>query len=156
MAWSSGVTNRVPSLGLRFFNVYGTRQDPASPYSGVISIFANRIAAGEPIVLHGDGAQTRDFVHVSDVVAHLLAAMRLLESGAQGGAALNVCTGAEITIAALAALVGQVAGRAPVITSGPARAGDIRRSVGDPAAARARLGVSAGVRLVDGLGDLLR
>jgi UDP-glucose 4-epimerase len=145
----------VPSLGLRFFNVYGKRQDPASPYSGVISIFANRIAAGEPIVLHGDGGQTRDFVHVSDVVAHLLAAMDSLEGGMQGVAALNVCTGVETSIAALATLVGQVAGRAPVITSGPARAGDIRRSVGDPAAARARLGVGAEVRLVDGLGDLL-
>jgi UDP-glucose 4-epimerase len=146
----------VPSLGLRFFNVYGKRQDPASPYSGVISIFANRIAAGEPIVLHGDGGQTRDFVHASDVVAHLLAAMNSLEGGTPGGAALNVCTGVETSIAELAKLVGQVAGRAPDITSGPARAGDIRRSVGDPAAARARLGVAAEVRLADGLGELLK
>jgi UDP-glucose 4-epimerase len=145
----------VPSLGLRFFNVYGRRQDPASPYSGVISIFSKRIAAGEPIVLHGDGGQTRDFVHVSDVVAHLLAAMISLDGGRQGGTALNVCTGVETGVAALATLVGQVARRAPILTSGPSRAGDIRRSVGDPAAAQRRLGVAAEVSLVDGLGDLL-
>ncbi len=61
----------VPSFGLRFFNVYGPRQDPSSPYSGVISIFADRAARGAPVSVHGDGGQTRDFVYVGDVVAHL-------------------------------------------------------------------------------------
>ena len=63
----------IPTVGLRFFNVYGPRQDPKSPYSGVISIFCERILNGMPIQIYGDGAQTRDFIHVSDVVAALLA-----------------------------------------------------------------------------------
>jgi UDP-glucose 4-epimerase len=144
----------VPTLGLRFFNVYGRRQDPSSPYSGVISIFADRIAARAPVTLHGDGGQTRDFVHVSDVVAHLRAAMALLVE-TPGAAVLNVCTGRETSIAALANLLGTLGGIAPEIRQGPARSGDIRRSVGDPARARARLGVSAETRLDDGLADLL-
>ena len=67
----------IPTVGLRFFNVYGPRQDPRSPYSGVISIFCERIRRGAPIDIFGDGGQTRDFVYVADVVAALLAAMRL-------------------------------------------------------------------------------
>jgi len=66
----------IPTTGLRFFNVYGPRQDPRSPYSGVISIFCERIARGVPIDVFGDGGQTRDFVFVEDVVAALLAAMQ--------------------------------------------------------------------------------
>ncbi|MEJ0047795.1 MAG: NAD-dependent epimerase/dehydratase family protein [Rhodospirillales bacterium] len=144
----------VPSVGLRLFNVYGPRQDPASPYSGVISIFADRVASGQGIVLHGDGGQTRDFVHVFDVVAHLSAAMGAL-GRTPGATVLNVCTGVETSVAALAALVGQVAGRKAVITQGPARAGDIRRSVGDRAAALLALGIGAGVGLADGLRTLV-
>ena len=64
----------IPTVGFRFFNVYGPRQDPKSPYSGVISIFCERIAAGVPIDIFGDGQQTRDFIYVLDVVAALLAA----------------------------------------------------------------------------------
>ena len=76
----------VPTLGLRFFNVYGPRQDPASPYSGVVSIFAARLARGETLSVHGDGRQTRDFVFVADVVAHLRAAMaRLAPQGCRPG-----------------------------------------------------------------------
>src|ERR1700761_3440303 len=67
----------IPAVGLRFFNVYGPRQDPKSPYSGVISIFCERIAAGLPITVYGDGQQTRDFVYVGDVVRALLGAMAL-------------------------------------------------------------------------------
>ncbi len=61
----------IPTIGLRFFNVYGPRQDPKSPYSGVISIFCERIAAGLPIKIYGDGQQTRDFIYVADVVQAL-------------------------------------------------------------------------------------
>ena len=75
----------VPTLGLRFFNVYGPRQDPLSPYSGVISIFARLTAEAGELTVHGDGQQTRDFVYVGDVVAHLIAAMRHLDG--EGGAA---------------------------------------------------------------------
>jgi len=152
IAWG---VHGVPTAGLRFFNVYGPRQDPASPYSGVISIFAARIAANQPITLHGDGAQSRDFIHVTDVVAHLLAALHLLQTE-PGAFIFNVCTGRETTIATLAELLAQAAGRAPVITHGPARAGDIRRSVGAPNLAIARLGVAATAELATGLAGLLR
>jgi len=143
----------VPTLGLRFFNVYGPRQDPSSPYSGVISIFARRIAAGEAVVLHGDGGQTRDFVHVSDIVAHLTAAMRHLRDGA-GGIALNVCTGRDVSVRELALKLAQSIGVTPRLDAGPPRPGDIRHSRGNPKLASATLGVSAMVALEEGLGTL--
>jgi UDP-glucose 4-epimerase len=144
----------VPSFGLRFFNVYGRRQDPASPYSGVISIFAARIAAGRPITIHGDGAQTRDFIHVSDVVAHMIAAMALLKR-APGAHIANVCTGAPNTIRNLAETLGDLSGKPPHITHGEARGGDIRASIGDPGFAIITLGVRASTTLSQGLADLL-
>jgi len=140
----------VPSVGFRFFNVYGPRQDPASPYSGVISIFADAVAAGRPITLHGDGGQTRDFVFVRDVVAHLTAGMHYC-AGSAGAHVLNVCTGQETSILDLARLLGDISGRTPVIRRGPPRAGDIARSVGSPERARAVLGIQAGIALRDGL-----
>jgi UDP-glucose 4-epimerase len=144
--------HRVPSVGLRFFNVYGPRQDPASPYSGVISIFANRIGTGQGISLHGDGSQTRDFVFVADVVAHLLAALR----ADPGARVLNVCTGRETSISSLAQIIGGIAGLTPPVALGPERAGDIRHSLGDPTRARQTLGVSADIPLSAGLRTLMR
>jgi UDP-glucose 4-epimerase len=144
----------VPSFGLRFFNVYGPRQDPSSPYSGVISIFANRIARGLPVTLHGDGGQTRDFVYVADVVAHLLAAMTRL-GVAPGCCVANVCTGRETSVRGLASILAEITGQALVLEAGPARAGDIRRSVGDPGFAMRVLGVSADVALGEGLRRLV-
>ena len=144
----------VPSVGFRFFNVYGPRQDPSSPYSGVISIFANEIGAGRPVTLHGDGSQTRDFVFVADVAAHLMAGMRLLET-APGALVLNVCTGREISVYDLAVMIGRVSGREPDIRRGAARVGDIARSVGSPQRATAALGVAAGTGLRDGLAATL-
>jgi UDP-glucose 4-epimerase len=149
----------VPTLGLRFFNVYGPRQDPASPYSGVVSIFAARLARGETLSVHGDGLQTRDFVFVADVVAHLRAAMAWLAApkGAdQGGAEVfNVCTGRATSVLNLAEVLGELLGRRPHIVPGPGRAGDIRNSLGDPAAARAALGVAAETAIAAGLGATL-
>lgn len=142
----------VPTTGLRFFNVFGPRQDPASPYSGVISIFADRVTRGLPVTIHGDGGQTRDFIYVADVVAHLMAAMA---TGGGGARLFNVCTGRHVSIAELARLVAAAAGREIRLESGPPRAGDIRHSVGSPAAARAGLGLAAAVSLEDGLARLL-
>jgi UDP-glucose 4-epimerase len=160
----------VPTLGLRFFNVYGPRQDPSSPYSGVISIFARRLADGAPIVLHGDGGQTRDFVYVADVVAHLRAAMDRLRAepatsgpGISGpptsgppisGTVLNVCTGRAVSVRDLAMLLGRVGAAAPRIEHGTARPGDIRHSRGQPGRAISLLGVRASVPLEDGLAML--
>ncbi len=141
----------VPSVGFRFFNVYGPRQDPASPYSGVISIFADAIDHGRPITMHGDGLQTRDFVFVSDVAAHLVAGMRYCTAAPPGAHMLNVCTGHETSVMDLALIIGEVSGRAPVIRRGAPRAGDIARSVGSPERARAVLGVQATTDLRAGL-----
>lgn len=141
----------VPSTGLRFFNVYGPRQDPDSPYSGVISIFARRLAQGADITVHGDGGQTRDFVYVADVVSHLTAAM----ARCAGAQVFNVCTGRETAIGDLVATLARLTNRAPVIIHGPVRPGDIRRSVGAPDAAAVALGLRAETVLEDGLRALL-
>ncbi len=138
----------VPSFGMRFFNVYGPRQDPASPYSGVISIFADRVAQGLPITVHGDGGQTRDFVFVADVVAHLRAAMEKLTAEPCAYVS-NVCTGTETSVTTLAKALG-----AKKITNGAARAGDIRRSVGSAEYAVAMLNLRATTELADGLKTL--
>lgn len=150
------LVHRVPALGFRFFNVFGPRQDPHSPYSGVISIFARKIASGEPIQIHGTGQQTRDFIYVGDIVAFLLAGMRALRDGRDieaesGTPALNACTGRETSVADLAGLIGHLLGCEPMIRRGSARPGDIQRSVGAPALAASVLGVTARTALHDGL-----
>lgn len=142
----------IPTVGLRFFNIYGPRQDPRSPYSGVISIFCERIHNAAPILIRGDGEQTRDFVHVSDAVAALLAAMRLRLDEA---AVFNVCTGQATSILELAHFVGKLAGQHPNVSHIPVRAGDIRHSLGDPTRMRKVLGLNQMVALHDGLGMLL-
>ena len=144
----------VPSFGLRFFNVYGPRQDPASPYSGVISIFADRMARGAPVSVHGDGGQTRDFVYVADVVAHLRGAMAHLGE-APGAWVCNVCTGRETSVLELAGTLARLCRTNVPVGHGPGRPGDIRRSVGSPARAQALLGVAATTMLDSGLGQLL-
>jgi UDP-glucose 4-epimerase len=142
----------IPTAGLRFFNVYGPRQDPRSPYSGVISIFCERIAAGTPIAIYGDGQQTRDFVYVTDVVAALLAAMALRPTASP---VFNVCTGVSTSILALAQLIVGLCGRAPEIRREPPRAGEIRHSLGVPDLADAALGLPARMALRDGLATVL-
>ncbi|MEO5365280.1 MAG: NAD-dependent epimerase/dehydratase family protein [Magnetococcus sp. WYHC-3] len=153
----AALVHGVSTVGLRFFNVYGPRQDPRSPYSGVISIFAHRILNRLPITLFGDGGQDRDFVYVADVVTHLLAAMALCEGQHRQAVAAvyNVCTGRSITILELAdALFRQTGWRTEVVHAAP-RAGDIRRSAGNPQAAVAALGVAARTPLDEGLAALL-
>ena len=150
VAWS---VYRVPTTGLRFFNVYGPRQDPSSPYSGVIAIFADRFARDADIDIFGDGQQTRDFIYVEDVVAHLVSAMNNLRSGAS---VFNVCTGRATSIAELARTIAQIAGREARIHYHPPRIGDIKASVGDPSAASRAFGIRATTRIADGLRRTLR
>ncbi len=145
----------VPSFGMRFFNVYGPRQDPKSPYSGVISIFAGRLAAGLGLTVHGDGGQTRDFVYVADVVRHLRAAMAVLATKPLADV-VNVCTGQATSVLDLAHILSALQGNGGTVSHGPARLGDIRQSLGDPAKAIALLGVAAETALRDGLGLTLR
>lgn len=145
----------IPSVGLRFFNVYGPRQDASSPYSGVIMQFVNAAIGKVPIRIFGDGRQTRDFVYVGDAVRAQLLAMAQLEHGlrdARRGAEIyNVCTGIPTTVNELAAAVGRVLGRPCKRTYQPARAGDIAFSLGAPRAAREQLAFASTIGLAEGL-----
>lgn len=137
----------VETAALRLFNVYGPRQDPRSPYSGVISRFAAQARRGEPLVVFGDGAQTRDFVYVGDVARALVAACE----GSGTGIVCNVGTGSAVTIEELArAIVAASASRSEVAFAA-ARAGDIRHSRADVGVAAQRLGWRAETSLADGL-----
>ena len=109
----------------RFFNIFGPRQDPSSPYSGVISIFSERAVKGLPITVFGDGEQTRDFVYVEDLVDLLVQAIEAptLEVGA-----VNVGWNQATTLKQMLQALREVVGDLPPITYGPARSGDIRHS----------------------------
>jgi nucleoside-diphosphate-sugar epimerase len=133
---------------LRYFNVFGPRQDPSSPYSGVISIFLDCAAAGRAPVVYGDGGQTRDFVFVQDVVSANLKAAT--EDGA-AGKAFNIGTGNTITINRLWRRVAELAGIALVPDYREARDGDILHSVAAIDAARRDLGFVPETRFEDGL-----
>ena len=142
----------IPTTGLRFFNVYGPRQDPRSPYSGVISIFCERVARGAPIEVHGDGQQTRDFIFVTDVVAALLEAMRRPSADAP---VFNVCTGMPTSVLDLARTIAGLAGTALNVRHLAPRAGDIRHSTGTPQRARAAFDLGEPVPLHAGLRKVL-
>ena len=145
-------THGVASTPLRFFNVYGPRQDPSSPYSGVISIFADRARSGRGITIFGDGQQTRDFVYVGDVARAVVTAA-LTDGG--DGTPMNVGTGGETSVRALAETVVALAGADVAIQHAPARAGEIVRSVAAVDRLAAVLDVRAEVGLRDGLAATL-
>ncbi|MBX9749283.1 MAG: NAD-dependent epimerase/dehydratase family protein [Roseococcus sp.] len=143
----------VASLGLRIFHVYGPRHGGPAAHRDVVSIFAERILAGQVITLHGDGQQSRDFVHVADVVRHFFAGMQMLQLKPQA-MVLNLCTGRGTTMRGLADALGLAAARIPLVQFGPARPGDLRAVVGDPNEAIHVLGVEAGIELEAGLRSL--
>jgi UDP-glucose 4-epimerase len=134
--------------GLRFFNVYGPRQHPRSPYSGVISVFAAAALTGENLLVNGDGNQTRDFVYVKDVVRAILSALRTPKAG---GEAINIGTGHATRIIDLAEAVIYIAGSASEVRHGPPRLGDIRHSVAKVDKAASLLSFEASTSLEDGL-----
>jgi UDP-glucose 4-epimerase len=148
----AGQVHGVPTMGLRFFNVYGPRQDPKSPYSGVISIFCDRLAAGQAVGIYGDGGQTRDFIAVADVVAGLLAAMRAADISAP---VANLCTGQATSVRELARVIAELCGAADAPVFHPPRAGEIRHSLGDATRARALLGLGAPIGLREGLAEVV-
>ncbi|WP_270937697.1 NAD-dependent epimerase/dehydratase family protein [Falsiroseomonas oryzae] len=147
-----GAVHGIPTLGLRFFNVFGPRQDPRSPYSGVISIFCDRLSRGEPVDVYGDGEQTRDFVFVADVVAALLAGMGAASVQAP---VLNVCTGRPTSVKLLAHTIADACGLTAALRHQPPRAGEIRHSLGDPAEARRMLGLGEPRGLRQGLDEVV-
>jgi UDP-glucose 4-epimerase len=138
----------IPATALRFFNVYGPRQDPASPYSGVISIFAERALNRAPLTIFGDGRQTRDFVYVGDVCR---AVVQACLDDATGYRVANIGTGSEITINELARLIVRLCESDSGIVHQAARSGDIVRSVAMIEQAQQLLGFRATMSLEDGL-----
>jgi UDP-glucose 4-epimerase len=148
----AALMHKVPNAGLRFFNVFGPRQDPSSPYSGVISIFVDRLLKQQPLIIFGDGEQTRDFIYVSDVVRFLLAAMTRVDTSHQ---VFNVCTGASVTINQMARMLTQLVEHPPKIQHQKARQGDIRISIGNPTKANHHLGVVAENSVMQGLRQLV-
>ena len=142
----------LETVCLRYFNVFGPRQDPSSPYSGVISIFMAKAAAGQAPTIDGDGGQSRDFVYVKDVVrANLLAATE----AAAAGRIFNVGTGTSIRIRDLWKLIGELSKVKIDPVFGSPRAGDIRESVSDINEIGRSLGFTPQVELRQGLIDTL-
>ncbi|WP_134672102.1 NAD-dependent epimerase/dehydratase family protein [Halorussus marinus] len=138
----------LEAVPLRYFNVYGPRQNPE--YSAVVSVFFRQARDGGPVTVEGDGEQTRDFVHVSDVVrANLLAA-----TTDRVGEPFNVGTGTSVTVNELAETVIEVTGSDADIEHVDPRPGDIRHSEADVSAAREALGYEPTVSLEDGLREL--
>ncbi len=140
----------VNSLGLRYFNVYGSRQDPNSPYSGVISRFLEAYAKDDVLTILGDGLQNRDFIHVSDIVrANCLA----LDSTV--GDAMNIATGQPQTLLQLIEYIGEAGGKPAKQAFAPARAGDIRESYATTALAEHLLHFQAKTTLKTGIAELV-
>ena len=140
---------RLETVCLRYFNVYGPRQDPTSQYAAVVPRFIRAIGDGEPVPIHGDGEQSRDFTYVDNVVdANLLAA----DAADVNGGILNVATGRSCSVNRLADTIGAVLGKPVEKTYLPPRTGDVRDSWADISEARARLGYEPRIGLEDGLG----
>jgi UDP-glucose 4-epimerase len=132
----------------RYFNVFGPRQQPGSPYSGVISLFIDALVRGRAPLVLGDGEQTRDFTYVGDVVAGVLAAA---EAPEVSGEVINIAAGGRISLLDLIRTLQHILGTAVTPTFGPAREGDVRDSQADISKARRLLGYEPMVSLEDGL-----
>jgi UDP-N-acetylglucosamine 4-epimerase len=157
--WAADETGKLGKgmtcVGLRYFNVYGPRQDPTSAYSGVISIFADRIKKGNKITFNGDGKNTRDFVFVGDVVqANLLSGIKTLPNG-QKSSVFNVGTAVAVTLLELKDTIQKIVGKEVEFGFGPARAGDIVHSLSDITKIKNDLGYEPKFNLEQGLTLLL-
>lgn len=145
----------ISSVGLRFFNVFGPHQRPDSPYSGVISIAADRVLAGQGFTVFGDGLQSRDFVFVEDVARALEAALfQDLGSPKEGLApalVFNVGTGQSTSLLDLMSMLDRITGSTTPLQFGPERAGDLKHSLADPEALAQGLGIRAEVGVEEGL-----
>ncbi len=139
----------LPTIGLRYFNVFGARQDPQSQYAAVIPLFITRYLAGEAPLIHGDGGQSRDFTYIENVVqANLLAAAA---PAAADGRVYNVACGEAITVKDLCLRIRDLLGSELEPEHGPTRAGDVRHSLADISAGRELLGYDPQVDLGTGL-----
>jgi len=141
-------TFAIETVALRYFNVFGPRQDPKNPYAAVIPIFLTAILSGKAPVIFGDGTQSRDFTYVADVAqANLLAA----DAPDAANRVMNVATGRSITLLELLAGLNEVLGTRIEPAFAPPRPGDIHESTADIALARKLLGYAPGVSLIEGL-----
>ena len=138
----------LETVTTRYFNVFGPRQDPSSPYSGVISLFIRAILEGRPATIYGDGGQTRDFTYVANVVDGVL---RACHTPGIGGEMMNVATGGRISLNTLLATVAGLVGRPAGAIYQDERAGDVRDSQADISKARRLTGYEPSVSLEDGL-----
>jgi UDP-glucose 4-epimerase len=120
----------IETVSLRYFNVFGPRQDPSSQYSGVISRFISALIAGEKPIIYGDGEQTRDFVYVKDVVKANILASR------SGTGIFNIASGKSTSLNSLAAIIAKIIGKKVDLSYETARPGDIRHSLADISRAR--------------------
>jgi nucleoside-diphosphate-sugar epimerase len=136
------------TVSIRYFNVFGPRQDPGSPYSGVISQFATALLAGRQPTIYGDGGQTRDFTYVANVVDGVL---RACESPKASGEVINVATAGRISLNDLVRVMNGIIGSNVQPVYKESRAGDVRDSQADIAKAKALLGYTPTVSLEDGL-----
>jgi dTDP-L-rhamnose 4-epimerase len=143
----------MEGVALRLFNVYGPGQALSNPYTGVLAIFASRIANNERPLVFEDGAQRRDFVHVEDVARAFLLA---LDSPAAAGRLFNIGSGVNVSIAEVAEAVARAMGRPRLLPEivGKARAGDIRHNFADISLAREVLGYAPRRSFEDSLGEL--
>ncbi len=143
----------LETVMLRYFNVFGPRQDPSSAYSGVISIFVDRLAAGIAPTIFGDGQQTRDFVFVQDIVqANLLAANTPLAAGCT----FNIGTGRQVTVQHLFETLRRIFDCEITPLYAPSRGGDVLHSYADTSLAKTLLGWQAQVTLEAGLKQLVK
>ena len=150
---SVGRAYKIPTVALRYFNVYGTRQALSNPYTGVCAIFSSRLMNDEAPMIFEDGGQTRDFVHVSDIVqANLLA----MEKDGADYTAVNVGTGRRLSIAQVSDMLAKGLGKdiKPEIV-GKYREGDIRHCIADISRTQDLLGYQPKVKLEDGMEELL-
>lgn len=153
LALCFGAAYGIPTLALRFFNVFGSRQALSNPYTGVAAIFMARLKNGRAPLVFEDGRQSRDFIHVHDVADAVVAA---LDAGPEVTGAVNVCTGRPTTIAYVAEALAERLGVViePELV-GRYRAGDIRHCLGDPTRARDAFGFEASRSFAQGLDELL-
>jgi UDP-glucose 4-epimerase len=142
----------LETVAIRYFNVFGPRQDPSSPYSGVISLFITALLSGERPTIYGDGEQTRDFTYVANVVDGVL---RAAEAPNAAGRVINVATGTRISLNALLETVAHMLGVSATARHVEPRAGDVRDSQADISRARALLGYEPRVGLEEGLRETI-
>jgi nucleoside-diphosphate-sugar epimerase len=138
----------LETVTIRYFNVFGPRQDPSSPYSGVISVFAKALLGNTAPTIYGDGEQTRDFTYVANVVDGVLKALR---ADGASGKVVNVATGTRISLNKLFATMRDAVGSRLEVKYGPTRHGDVKDSLADIMRARTLLGYEPSVSLEEGL-----